>query len=69
LMFTAMILACAFDMNGNENCIVFSSGYVSSSLEECVEDLSIGYGFVEEKGWMVRWYECYDWTKKSGSSF
>ena len=67
-MFTAMILACALDMDGNENCIVFSSGYVSSSLEECAEDLSIGYGFVQGKGWTVRSYECYDWTKRKEPS-
>jgi hypothetical protein len=67
-MFTAMILACALDMNGEEMCIVFSSGYVSYSIEECAEDLSLGYGFVKEKGWEIRAYECYDWTKRKGSS-
>jgi hypothetical protein len=56
-------------MNGEEMCIVFSSGYVSYSIEECAEDLSIGYGFVKEKGWEIRAYECYDWTKRKGSSF
>jgi hypothetical protein len=67
-MFTAMILACAFDANGNETCAVFTSSYTSQSMEECVEDLNLGSKYVTESGWDIRGYECYDWTKKKGTS-
>lgn len=67
-MFTAMILACAFDANRNEVCTVFASTYLSTSMQECVEDLNIGTEYVESSGWEIRSYECYDWVKKKGTS-
>jgi hypothetical protein len=67
-MFTAMILACAIDINGNETCAVFASAYISTSMKECVEDLNIGSKYVEDSGWEIRAYECYDWIKKKGTS-
>lgn len=66
-MLSAMILACAIDINGNETCVVFASGYVASTLDECVEDLNLGTKFVLENGWTIRSYECYDWIKKKGT--
>lgn len=67
-MLTAMILACAVDASGTETCAVFASGYISTSMKECVEDLNIGSKYVEENGWEIRAYECYDWVKKKGTS-
>jgi hypothetical protein len=67
-MLNAMILACAIDVNGNEICTVFTSGYVATTIEECVEDLNFGSKFVTESGWEIRAFECYDWTKKKGTA-
>lgn len=63
-----MILACALDPDGKEMCVVFASGYVSSTMKECVDDLILGSEFVEKNGWEIRSFECYDWIKKKGTA-
>lgn len=64
-MFTAMILGCALDTsNGQTLCLGFVSPYIFKDYENCVAALSLGAPEVEDKGWTIVGYECYDWTAR-----
>ena len=69
-MFSAMILACVLNADGTadiENCRGFTSPFVWPDLQMCTLALQAGIPAVEEQGWAVQDYECYDWKAKKGT--
>lgn len=70
-MFSAMILACAIGPDGSisrQNCRGFSSPYLWEDVDQCAQALTVGMAAVEEQGWTIMSYDCYEWKKKKGDT-
>ena len=70
-MFSAMILACVLNPDGTSdrlNCRGFVSPFIWKDMEQCMQALGYGIPAVEEQGWAIQDYECYDWDQKKGTS-
>lgn len=70
-MFSAMILACAFGTNGTADltqCTAFVPPQLWESEELCMASLQFGIATVDQKGWAVVDYQCFDWKTKKGKS-
>lgn len=70
-MFTAMILACALNPDGNVDwdvCMGFTSPYIWPDLETCMDALQVGAPTIVAQGWTIQDFECYDWKKMKGTN-
>lgn len=65
MFLTALILACA-DVNQKPSlltCEVFKSEISFKTYDDCLTALGYGIEAVESKGWYVKDYACFDWSK------
>jgi hypothetical protein len=70
-MFSAMVLACVLNPDGTlnyQNCRGFASPYIWPDTDTCLQALGVGIATVEEQGWAVMDYECFDWKEKKGKA-
>lgn len=68
-MFSAMVLACVLNIDGtlnSNNCRGFVSPYIWENEDQCMQALQVGIGEVDNQGWAVVDYQCFDWVNKKG---
>ena len=57
-MIAALVLACLTD---GSVCKTFTGQEMYNTNAECQQSLGIGITLIEERGWLVVDYSCYDW--------
>lgn len=68
-MFSAMVLACVLNIDGTSNpnnCRGFVSPYIWENEDQCMQALQVGIAEVDNQGWSVMDYQCFDWENKKG---
>lgn len=66
-MFSAMVLACVLNPDGSldyQNCRGFASPYIWPDEDTCFQVLGLGIETVENQGWTVVDYECFNWKEE-----
>ena len=57
-MIAALVLACLTD---GSVCKTFTGPEMYKTNAECQQSLGLGIALIEERGWIVVDYSCYDW--------
>ena len=68
-MFSAMVLACVLNADGTSdpnNCRGFVSPYIWENVDQCMQALQYGIAEVDNQGWAVIDYQCFNWQTKEG---
>jgi len=68
-MFSAMVLGCMLNADGTSDpfkCKAFVSPMIWPTVEACMSSLQVGIAEVDNAGWAVVDYRCYDWENKEG---
>ncbi len=61
-MIAALVLACYAE---NNVCKTFTGPDMYKTEEACQESISVGIKLIEERGWFVVDYACYDWGQST----
>lgn len=62
-----MILACGLTITGEVNkdiCAGFMSQIIFPTEQACYDNLAMGIMVVEQRGWYVVDYRCFDWKQE-----
>ena len=57
-MLAALILACHID---NRICKTFTGPEMYQTADECIDSIGVGIKLIEDRGWFIKDYTCYDW--------